>query len=76
MRFKANLTPIGFGSKISLCDKDLDKVRSFNLSADADDVTVVTITAIGVDALVEGDAAAVYVIDAISGKHYHLVEVE
>ena len=76
MRFKATLTPTGRGSTISLCDKDLDKVRSVNLSADAGDVTVVTITAIGVDALVEGDAAAVYVIDAISGKQYCLVEVE
>jgi hypothetical protein len=75
MRFKANLTPIGFGSKISLCDRDLDRVKSVNIATAADDMTTVTIAAIGIDALVEGDAAAVFIIDAISGKRYRLVEV-
>ena len=36
----------------------------------------VKIAVIGIDAIVEGDAAAIYVVDAMSGRRYRLVEGE
>lgn len=77
MRFKATLTPTsGPGSTISLGDTEIKRVRSVEIRAAVNDITTVKIAVIGIDAIVEGDAAAIYVVDAMSGRRYRLVEVE
>ena len=77
MRFKATLTPTsGPGSTISLGDTEIKGVQSVEISAAVHDITTVKIAVIGIDAIVEGDAGAAYVVDAMSGRHYRLVEDE
>jgi len=51
-------------------------VQSVEISAAVHDITTVKIAVIGIDAIVEGDAAAIYVVDAMSGRRYRLVEGE